>query len=165
MKITSKNNSKILGIGEHLCTIILIVLATAKASDLYKDLTEQLAITFQDVSGKTIIRWFNLKGYKLDAKNPTRVDEAGREVNNYAVGKDGKRIEDPEKTESAMNILAQLGFHCGFEEGDEFDTADLEGQTVGIMVERDAAFGSNKVAYSLPASEVDAEAETVFQGE
>jgi len=163
MKITSKNNSKILGIGEHLVAIVLIVLATAAKSDLYKDVTEQLAITFQDGAGKTIIRWFNLKGYQLDAKNPTREDDKGREVPNYAVGKDGKRIEDPEKTESALNILAQLGFHAGIEEGTEFDTADLEGCEVGIMVERDEIFGSNKVAYSLPASEVDAPAETVFQ--
>lgn len=164
MKITSKNNSKILGIGLHLVTIVAIALAKAKASDLYKDITEQLAMTFKDANGLTITRWFNLKGYQLDADQPSRKDDSGRDVPNYAVGEDGNRIEDPAKTESALGILARLGFDCGISEGSEFDTSDLEGLSVGIMVEFDSDFNSSKVAYSVPAAQVGA-AESAFETE
>lgn len=163
MKVISKNNSKILGIGLHLVTIVAIALAKASASELYKDVTEQLAIAFKDANGLQITRWFNLKGYQLDADQPTRKDGEGRDVPNYAVGDDGNRIEDPVKTESALGILARLGYDCGIAEGEEFDTSDLEGKSCGIMVERDSAYNANKVAYSVPASQVDAPAEAAFQ--
>lgn len=164
MKITSKNDSKILGIGEHLCKITQVMLEEARVNPLYKDITEQLAVIFEDAAGKIITRWYNLKGYELDANQPTREDEEGREVSNYAIGKDGKRKEDKDKTASALNILARLAFHCGFPEGEELDTADLEGKSVGIMIERDEAFGKKKVSYSFPATEVGTVAsESVFQ--
>jgi hypothetical protein len=162
MKIIAKDNSALLGAGEHRVTIKEVYSATAKASDLYKDQTEQLAVVFQDENGKIITRWYNLKGYELNAKAPTRTDEQGREVPNYAISKDGSRVENVANTEKALRIVAQLAIHAGFEEGEELDVSELTGKSLGIMVQRDEAFGSNKVAYTMSASKVSESAESAL---
>ena len=154
MKIIAKDNSPLLEAGEHLVSVKEVFSATAKPSDLYTDQTEQLAVVFQDESGKSITRWYNLKGYELNAKNPKRTDDEGREVPNYKVGKDGARVENIANTKKAMSIIAQLAFHCGFDQGSEIDASELTGKSLGILVQRDSAFSSNKVAYTMSADKV-----------
>lgn len=162
MKVTSKNNSKLLGLGLHLVTIIAVVIDTAKASDLYKDVTQQLVITFENAKKQTFKRWYNLMGFQLDEKNPSRLDEQGRAVPNYAVdAKSGKRIEDKEKTASAMSILSRLAYDSGVVEGEEIDTNDLIDSELGIFISRDEFSGKNKIEYTTPASEVPSEEEAV----
>ena len=155
MKSTAKNNSKMIGLGAHLVTLLLVALDTAKQSPLYKDLTQQIVITFENAKKQTIKRWYNLKGFKRYPENPTRIDEiTGESVPNYFVGKDGKRVEDKERTAAAIGIIDRLAFDLGYAEGDDYDTVDFVGKQCGIFV---SAKGSSKnVHYSMPVSEIPA---------
>jgi len=161
MKIIAKDNSKLLGEGEHAVTIKEVFSATAKPSDLYTDVTEQLAVLFEDASGKVITRWYNLKGYEINAKAPTRKDNQGRDVPNYAIDKSGARVENVANTEKALGIIGGLAVHCGFEVGKELDVSAMTGKSCNIMVQRDPKFHSNKVAYTMVSKAIteDAEAE------
>lgn len=152
LRFTPKDNSPVLGVGEHKCSIKQVFLATPKKSDLYTDKTEQIAVVFEDDNQRAITRWYNTKGFQLDADNPTHTDNQGRELPNYAVDSNGKRLEDPKKTEAAIRIIEQLGFDAGLRE--EFGLEDLEGKEIGIVVRRDDEFNVNKVAYTIPASQV-----------
>jgi hypothetical protein len=161
MKIIAKDNSPLLGPGEHEVTIKQVFTDTAKPSDLYTDVTEQLAVLFEDASGKVITRWYNLKGYEVNAKAPTRKDSEGRDVPNYAIDKSGARLENVANTKKALAIISGLAIHAGFDEDHELDASDLVGKSCNIMVQRDAKFNSSKVAYTMKPSKVakDAEAE------
>lgn len=157
MKIIAQDNSPLLGAGEHAVTIKEVYSAESKPSELYSDVTKQLAVVFEDESGRSITRWYNLKGYELNAKAPTRTDDKGREVPNYKVGKDGARVENVANTEKALRIISQLAIHAGFAEGTELDPSELTGCQLNIMVQRDSVFGSNKVAYTMPFSAISEE--------
>ena len=160
MKFVIKSNSALIEPGIHLATIDKVYTDTASTG------AEQLAVQFV-ADGKQITRWYNLSGYKIDADEPTTQDAQGRTVPNYKLGKNGKRLKDPAKTESCLSIIGQLGSDAGLgEPGEDFEPSDLEGEQVGICVEsEDNGFGQRlNVRYTMPAERVadDAEADEVF---
>ena len=161
MKIIAEDNSKLLGEGEHAVTIKEVYTAQAKPSDLYTDVTEQLAVLFEDGNGKVITNWYNLKGFEVNPKAPTRKDSQGREIPNYAIDKSGARVESVANTKKALAILKALPIHCGMKEGAELDVAELTGKSCNIVVKHDPKFNSSKVAYTRVSREIteDAEAE------
>ncbi|HCO83619.1 MAG TPA: hypothetical protein DIT95_08815 [Arenibacter sp.] len=154
MKFISKSNSALIEPGDHLATIRKVY--TDKASTG----AQQLAVEFV-ADGKQITRWYNLKGFKISTESPTIKDASGRTVPNYLTGKNGKRLEDPAKTESCLSIIGQLGANAGIPLGSDFEPADLEGEQVGICVEsEDNGFGPRlNVRYTMPAEEVADSAE------
>ena len=158
MKFTSQDSNPLIGEGEHQATI-----ARAYMSDDSSTGETQLAVLFK-VGLKQITRWFNLKGFKVDPDEPKTTDAKGREIPNYLLTKNGKRIEDKEKTKSCMRIVGQLGHDIGIEVGEEFDLEDLVGAEIGINVVKEtsdfASSGSRlRVSYTLPADKVKAPAE------
>ena len=159
MKFTSKSNSALIEPGIHLATIDKVYTDTASTG------AEQLAVQFV-ADGKQITRWYNLSGYKIDSDEPTTQDAQGRTVPNYSLGKNGKRLKDPAKTESCLSIIGQLGSDAGIPAGEDFEPSDLEGEQVGICVEsEDTGFGQRlNVRYTMSAERVadDAEADEVF---
>lgn len=56
----------------------------------------------------------------------------------YAVYRVGSkdRVESTKRTEDCLQIAGRLGFHAGIaEDGDEFDTDNLVGATIGVEIE------------------------------
>jgi len=159
MKFTSKSNSALIEPGIHLATIDKVYTDTASTG------AEQLAVQFI-ADGKQITRWYNLSGYQIDADEPTTQDAQGRTVPNYKLGKNGKRLKDPAKTESCLSIIGQLGSDAGIPAEEDFEPSDLEGSEVGICVEsEDNGFGQRlNVRYTMPSERVseDAEVDEVF---
>lgn len=104
--------------------------AKQEAGELWIDATPQLAITFGDNSGKGVITHrFNAKGY-LRQDDPEVTDEMLEKDNIIVI--DGyvcqesseekgfyERIESPEKTEKALNILFGFMNKLGFTNEDE----------------------------------------------
>lgn len=144
MKFIARTNQKqLMSAGKHLVTIKAITAVTAKKSDVYKDLTPQLAVRFES-DEEAFTGWFNLKGYKKIAEDTYKLDEAGN------------RIEDPAKTKAAIEIFEKMAIHAGLASGQEFEIADLIGQELGIAIAPDASNGKDKVKYTMPASKVPA---------
>lgn len=153
MKITSKSNSALIEPGIHVATVNKIYTDTASSG------AEQLAVEF-DANGKKITRWYNLTGFQISKEEPTRKDASGRTVPNY-LEKNGKRIEDPAKTESCVSILEQLAFDCGVPLGKSIDSSKLEGEEVGIkVVSEDTGFGERlSVKFTMKAEKAKATAD------
>lgn len=138
--LVSRQSSSLLGIGKHETTIVAVEDAEASENDEYSDRTPQLKVTFQsnETKGK-FSHWFNLCAYKrfadlTDAEKASKkfasVGDAG-----YAVlVKTKKRVQDPEATEKALNILNGLLFNCGFPAGEAVEAEDLIGKEVGIEI-------------------------------
>lgn len=157
MKFTSQDSSPLINVGEHVALIDKVYLGEAKGNGLYKDLTEQLIVVFK-VGKKQITRWFNLKGYQVDADEPTVKDDQERDIPNYLTDKNSKRIEDKKNTEACLRIIGQLGHDAGIALEEDFEPSDLEGKEIGIKIVEDNSFGKPqlKVAFTMLAERVSA---------
>lgn len=150
--------SKIIGAGLHQVIITAIAETLAKVSPNWKDQTPQLEVKFEDSEGKSIMHWFNLKGYKTRADYegqdiPKNVEFRSSENGNeeYAVDtKTNTRIESPEKTAECENMLAKFAYYLADEQAG-VDVDVKEGMPVGIQV-RENARGFNEVHYFKGAS-------------
>lgn len=100
MKKSQLNN------GVHVVTIAKIEEINAKQKLGYSDRTPMVIIKYMDDDGKHFKSYYSLKGYE-------------KNENNKFIIKNGKRIENPRKTQFAKDqfkySLGYLGACCGFE--------------------------------------------------
>lgn len=144
--------------GLHLVTITEVSKKNARSiKDAYEDETPQIEVKFKNDKG-VINHWFNLKGYMSLAD----LEEAGQEVpegydirssgngksENYLVNiATGHRLENPDKTDKAVEIFLNFANDAGIPVDEEFAPADLIGLTVGISVENKAGSESVRIKF------------------
>lgn len=136
--LISKNVSNFLPAGRHVCEIVSVSPATPQGENPWTDKTPQLKVTFSK-DGQIFSAWYNLRGFQLYKDLSAKDQKSGKYVSmgaaGYAVVKaTGMRVEDPAKTEAAMNILCTLAAHSGIAEGTEFNETQLVGRTVGVVI-------------------------------
>jgi len=164
VKIRVENNvSSLLQEGNHVVTIKGYKETASKANAGYNDVTEQIAVSLENAAGKFITMWLNTKGYKRFSQLTEKEVASGKfgnssddeSVDGYAVDKKtGCRIEDEEKTASALSIIGKLAQDAGMAIGLELSLDELMDELVGREV--GIAVKGNKVAYTQPAERVHA---------
>lgn len=163
MKFTARNTvSKFLGAGTHLVTISEVIMDEAKGDGSHKDLTPQLKVTFVNSDDRKFTSWYNLKGFrKYDdlSEKEKKSNKFKADNNGYAIDvKTLIRLENAENTEAAQSIVGRIAVDCGIEEGEEFESSDLVGKELGIVIAENEQ-GNLRIKYTMPASKVLAEAD------
>lgn len=140
MKFTVKNSNTFLPEGKHIVSVHSISPDQPKESADWKDRTPQLKVTFKEPkSGFQFSNWYNTKGYTKFEDLTTKQQQSGkyeaRGDQGYAVEiKTGMRVVSEENTEKAINIIANLGYACGFDADKQISVEDLHGKTCGITI-------------------------------
>lgn len=158
MKITAKaRKSALIGKGLHLATIQSISETVSKSG------TPQLEMKLVNGQGLVRMYWFNLRGYKTNAKGDY-VDSKNRMIEYLSLpeGSDerhaalAKRVEDPEKTQTCLEILEKFAGDLGFEEDEDINTDDFVEKQLYIVVTDDGVAGNIKYMFGVH-KEKDAE--------
>jgi hypothetical protein len=162
IKIKVENNvSALLNEGDHVVTIKGYKETVAKTG------AEQIAIDMQDAKGKFITLWLNTTGFKRYSELTEKELASGKfenssidpDIDGFAIDKKtGQRIEDEERTASALSIIGKLAKDAGLPDGMEASLEEVlqacVGREVGIHVE--AVNGKAKVRYTQFAERVRA---------
>lgn len=127
----------VLGIGDHLVKIESVTpcFNTDNVSVPWIDRTPQIAIKYVS-NGRSITQWISLKGYETKDTSPDLdCDFVQHPISGieYAV-KDGRRIENEDKTKQGYLILAHLAYCSGVENDSEIELSDLVGRELLIRV-------------------------------
>jgi len=137
-KRTSPINPTILGIGDHIVKIDSVepCFQTENVPVSWTDRTPQIAIKYV-VGSKSITQWISLRGYKTIDGSSRDSDE---ELHHHPISgigyliRNGKRVEDKEKSNAAMLILAHVAYCSGIPNNSEIELQDLIGRELLIRV-------------------------------
>lgn len=154
--LKSANNGALLGEGSHSVTIAEVSPSMPKGQ-AFNDPTPQLKIVYKDANGKQFTEWYNTKGYQryedLSAKDK-QSSLFGSNKGYAVVLATGARVEDPARTESALNILNKVGHDAGIEAGKTFQPIDLIGRKLVIQIgaSNDGEYNNLRVKGTRPVS-------------
>lgn len=149
MKITVQaRKSGLIGKGLHECSIQSIVETTSKSG------TPQLEMTLINKAKLVRKYWFNLRGFKknakdqfIDSKNRVIELESLKQGSPEHIAALSKRVEDPLGTEKAMKILGTFAGDIGFDVDDDINTDDFVGRKVYALVTADGVEGEIKYIF------------------
>lgn len=125
--------------GDHIVRIESVAEALAPINPLFSDRTPQISIRYKSNSG-FITQWINVTGYMTEPDYQSDVIFNGITFKEhygveYAVDVfTNRRIENEEKTKTALHILGRIGHCAGIEKDANFELADLVGLEIGIRI-------------------------------
>jgi len=126
----------ILGIGDHIAKIESVepCFNTENVDVPWTDRTPQIAIKYVS-GGKSITQWVSLRGYVTSRDtNPDNYFGVHPISGIEYLMKDGRRVEDKEKTKIGLLILAHIAYCSGIENDSEIEISDLVGRELLIRV-------------------------------
>jgi len=137
-KKPSPINPTILGIGDHIVKIESVepCFQTENVPVSWTDRTPQIAIKYA-VGLRSITQWISLRGYEelIDSSREVDCEYSTHPISGTVYKlKDGKRVEDKDKSNTAMLILAHVAYCSGIPNNSEIELQDLIGRELLIRV-------------------------------